>query len=889
MFFAKFRKPLIDSHFVVKEDLIMKLSDIEKTKVLLVNAPAGYGKSSFVSYWLDRQNQPYSWISIEKKDDHFRVFLEYFVKSLDQNVPGLFKKVEEIFQSTNLPQLEVICQELLNHLEINSYRFNLILDDFHLIKNKDIHELISCFIKYKPDNIRLVLISRELPELNLSEFFLKGELVQITQKDLGFNIENINSLLKKNELTGWSNSEVEKLHILSEGWILGINLILKGKKSNSENQNLKYFLDSNLDFFNENFLTEQLKGIDARLLEFLLVCSIPEQFDFELANKIGKEILNLTETETNLFFSELKQFNLFFIGLDGESNLVKIHHLFKNYFYNKLRKQFEKEKVRKVYQVICEWYIDNNAVEDSIHYALEGELYEYAARLIIQNRFFEINENRLWKLDSWVKALPEGLRISRPELILSQLPTLIEEFKIQEVVYSINLCERLLEGQEGTELFAELAIYKSFLSTWIFTDPQKALKEFEIAKKIYLKNDVFLARYCFYRSVSLFFLGKKEEAIRELEEEILKCSWNMKGQLQKIRIYLELLDAKFLEAKSLAFEKNQTFGKSEGPYQKGWTNYTLGNILLQIGDVEKSIQFFSELLENKWQILQRLVVDTFSGLAISYSLKGDNQIAQKYLDDLKVYLSENDLNHFFHFHESTEARICLYNRENSVLNWSENFNAPIHLGEFHFLIESPFLTCQRVKICLGSQNQVLDGIKNLNVLKTELSKFNINYHELDILLLLAIGYSKIGEPNESENFIKLALEEVRISNQMRAFFELRKELVQVKDFFTKSEFGNEIFSKINSFKLNQTQETLAYSINHTHSISKKAGIIFSITEREMEIINAAAKGLRNKEIAELLNVSPETVKSHLKNIFKKLGTNNRTELLNFVHESSLNN
>ena len=172
--------------------LIEKLNNnYQKNALTLVSAPAGYGKSYLVSCWLNESNIPYGWISLSEDDNDLRTFLEYLVAAVKKVSPGKLEKTSDLLQAAELPPLSVITNTLINELDEIEKEFVLVLDDYHLIKEKKIHDLIDGLLQYPPDNMLLCIITRRDPPLKIGSLRAYNRMSEIRMEDLSFTIQEI--------------------------------------------------------------------------------------------------------------------------------------------------------------------------------------------------------------------------------------------------------------------------------------------------------------------------------------------------------------------------------------------------------------------------------------------------------------------------------------------------------------------------------------------------------------------------------------------------------------------------------------------------------------------------------------------------------------------------
>jgi LuxR family transcriptional regulator, maltose regulon positive regulatory protein len=167
------------------------LRSFQKTPLTLVCAPAGYGKSNLVSSWLSNSNVPYGWISLDENDNNIHIFLDYFVASLENIFPGKLHRFNQMLSAVKLPPLDELINVIINELDEVGKNFVLVLDDYQVINNKEIHSFINRLLQFPPENLHLCITTRTDPQLNIGSLRAYNRMHEIRLKDLAFDLEEI--------------------------------------------------------------------------------------------------------------------------------------------------------------------------------------------------------------------------------------------------------------------------------------------------------------------------------------------------------------------------------------------------------------------------------------------------------------------------------------------------------------------------------------------------------------------------------------------------------------------------------------------------------------------------------------------------------------------------
>ena len=225
LFKTKITPPLVQPNSLFRPSLILSLEEAFRNgrKLALLSAPAGYGKTTLLSQWLEREEHSAAWFSIDERDDQAPRFFRYWIAAisvLEESVSPTFQKV---FQAPQFhPQMLV--EKLIQHLqELPNEKLIFIFDDFQHIRQKKILESIDFLIRHLPVNVFLIVSTREDPILPLPVLRAKGEMVELRQKDFCLNEQESLQLLQKTEGIAVGPEDLKRFMENTEGWITGLH------------------------------------------------------------------------------------------------------------------------------------------------------------------------------------------------------------------------------------------------------------------------------------------------------------------------------------------------------------------------------------------------------------------------------------------------------------------------------------------------------------------------------------------------------------------------------------------------------------------------------------------------------------------------------------------
>ena len=281
---TKLNRPKISSDFLKRPHLLEKLEKNRHLPLILLSAPTGYGKSILVSQWLEQQGNDYCWLSLDESMSDSSTFITYFAKMLEIASSSEMPRMKNLDQEYYLLTWETIISLIINRINELNEPIRLILDDYHLIRNQEIHQLISAIINENISHFHLVIITRRDPPLQLRELRLYQKMLEIRQRDLRFDENEINALLGMKATKSFNKDEIKELIDRTEGWILGIRMILMARsytEAEVEKVPFDYLtndLDILIDHIGHNFDPEFFRRVQ--------LCALCDQFNSELIDSI---------------------------------------------------------------------------------------------------------------------------------------------------------------------------------------------------------------------------------------------------------------------------------------------------------------------------------------------------------------------------------------------------------------------------------------------------------------------------------------------------------------------------------------------------------------------------------------------------------------------------
>lgn len=407
---TKLHVPAIGHELVHRAALLDALSVGRRRKLTLLSAPAGWGKTTLLAQWAlaAEKDQRFGWLSLDRSDNDPVWFWMYVVAALQTVNPGVGTRAVELLAMGADP-VQVVLPTLLNDLDTIAGPMVLILDDYHLVVNRTVHEQMEFVIGRMPANLHLVLATRSDPTLPLARLRASGDLVEMRSDDLRFEAAETGQLL--NLLLGLELAEqdVELLHRRTEGWAAGLYLAalsLAGRPDVSAF--IKTFAGDNRHIV-DYLMAEVLDRQPTQLLKFLLRTSVLGRLSGALCDAL------LETSGSASVLAKIDQENLFLVPLDTSRRWYRYHHLFGELLRAELERT-EPDLVATLHRRAAAWFEAEGLVDEAVRHMVAGGDMVGAAELIAADWVSEFNGGGLSTVSGWLDLLPSETVSRDPRL-----------------------------------------------------------------------------------------------------------------------------------------------------------------------------------------------------------------------------------------------------------------------------------------------------------------------------------------------------------------------------------------------------------------------------------------------------------------------------------------
>jgi LuxR family transcriptional regulator, maltose regulon positive regulatory protein len=585
----KLRAPIPRHEQVIRPRLLELLGNLSDSRITLVSAPAGYGKTTLLAQWLQAGGAGLSvaWISLDEQDNDPVRLWRHIVEALHLVAP------KEDFGAHVLAEMSVTGRRLIetslpmviNRLAELPHQVVLVLDDYQFVTEDDCHASVAFFVEHLPANAHLVLSSRTDPPLPLGRWLARGEMKEIRTEDLAFLEDEAGCLLNEKMGLNVRTDDLSVLHERTEGWPAGIYLAsLTLRMREDKHAFIASYGGTNryvVDLLGE----EVLAGLHEEVREFLIMTSVLEKMTGPLCDAVvGRE-------DSGMLLRELARSNLFVVPLDEHGEWYRYHHLFSELLLYEL-KSSQPDLVSTLRKRASVWLEGAGFVEGAIRQAIAAKDLELVGVLITRHWYAYVSAGQTATVEGWLESLSEGPTAHDAAVLLVRAWICILSGRSEDGERLLTLAESIpYEGPlpDGTaSVEAGVAILRAVFGLGGIRNTLQAAR-----RAIALESEQTSQRAALIRfglGSSLYLSGERSQA-RKLLEDVVELTRTRQPLLHMVSLsYLSIVatdEVRLEEAESLARQAGTLvvrFGL-QGVPQSSWVPIALGYVLAKQGEM----------------------------------------------------------------------------------------------------------------------------------------------------------------------------------------------------------------------------------------------------------------------------------------------------------------
>jgi LuxR family maltose regulon positive regulatory protein len=919
---TKFFIPSFSHALISRPRLTKLLHENMQYRLTLISAPAGFGKTTLLSTWV-RSLPPgtphVAWLSLDENDNELIRFWEYVFTAFSRQRPGVFTPLLDALQEPNPPPIQYILQNFINCLVDTAEQFLLILDDYHLIIDKEIQSSFLYLVEHMPASLHIILGTRVDPTLSLPLLRARGYIREIRTDQLRCTNEEaitfFHQVMNVNLPEEIILSAIERV----EGWMVGLQLLGLSLQGGTEPEHLLEEVSGSqryiLDYLTEEVLRRQPEDVQ----KFLLFTSILVQLNGSLCDAVMEK----QDSQSRLEY--LERSNLFIVSLDQRRRWYRYHALFAEALRYRLE-QTEGDLLSVLHHRASRWYAEHNALTEAILHAFSAHEWEWAATLIERLPFsvaWGTKTDELILLRHWLEQLPAEVVYARPRLCLAcaeimrtvASPAILENWlDTAETVLTASLAQLQTDiseagqgfsdtaRQEAQNLLGEVIAYRAHLRSY-GEYGEDALQLCQQALALLSKQNYLVRAEVASTLLQAYYYSAANDAVAACHNgleagRLAQIAGNFTLELfyKGITTYYMSGAGRLHDAERLARQAMLLGMKQDAPMRPEvvWSYIFLANILREWNQLDEALQLVSQGISlSKQSGMFGFFICGYAVLMQVHLSRGDFAAAYSALQQVDHYCSQANENLVLHLRALytviDQSRLWIAHGElEKAALWAEDISKEERDG-MPFVHEREETARARILLVQYQPEFALTLLQPVLTRATAGKRWD---HVIEICLLQAQAYQMKSQRQEALEALAVAVHLGEPEGYIRRFVDEGEPIAHLLLALRNQWQGQRstiayLDMLLSAFSATGIEVKPIEDHRDKPHIQAQEQLIDPLSARELEVLQLLAQGASNQVIADELVVTTTTVKRHVSHILMKLNVSNRVQAIVRARELGL--
>ncbi len=890
---TKLRVPGLRPGFIPRPWLVHRLDSDLKQGLVLVCAPAGFGKTGLLAEWASHGRRPFAWLSLDAADNDPTRFWRHVVAALDRARPGIGVQVGPLLGPPPPTSFESLVTALINEFDTrhDEDEVPLVLDDYHMIDAPVVHSALTFLLEHLPTGLRLVLAGRSDPPLPLARLRARGQLAELRADELRFAPDEAAALLGEVTGGGLPDAAVRMLTTRTEGWAAGLQLAGLSLRGQADPTHFAAKFNGSHRYILDYLAGEVIEQLSDQVRTFLLETSVLERLSGELCDAVtgradGQEMLE-----------GIERAGLFLVPLDEVRGWWRYHDLFAELLRARLRHE-RPGHASGLHRNAATWCEAHGLADEAVHHALHADDTAWAAHMIERHFDEMFRRGDQATVHGWLSELPPALVQSRPRLCLAQAwmallssnmgaaepqldaaqrtraPADEEPFEpsvgkpaswLANVPAASTLGRAWLAYSHGdateTAAFAAMALAELGPDDWML----ESLTWWQLGLAEWLRGSLEEAEQAFISSIAQW---------RAADERSLAVrGYYHLGQVQCAQGRLDAAVGTHRQALEITAPRGVSTMSTAGMGYVG-----MAGVAYQRGELDAALRYVTEGIAHCRQLTYtQPLAAGLATLAWIRQATGDPAGAMEAIGEAEQLTSGIAVADLFNPVPAQWARLRLAQGDIvAAAHWTNTRGLSAD-DEPSYYREPEYLVVVRLLLAQDLPGPALALLEKMLAATPRSCAGSI----IEIQALQALALAARGAENTALDVLANALALARGPGYVRVFADEGAPMSALLHRLIAAQQGQHVIRHVPLGYLARVLQALS-QIHVVQGSGPSAatavpGLVEQLTSREGDVLSLLVAGRSNRQIADELVVSVHTVKKHLTHIFGKLGAVNRTE------------
>jgi LuxR family maltose regulon positive regulatory protein len=882
---TKIQRPRVGRRLVARPRLVEQLNPPNSLTFIL--APAGYGKTTLLSTWLETCHMPTAWLSLDEHDNDLAVFVTGLAEALQSVLPADLDNTLTALNGITLPPPKVLARTFLKDLVLLQPDFILVLDDYHAILDRAIHDLMSELVSHLPQTVHLVIASRYDPPFLLAGLRARGHVTELRGGDLRFTPPEAGQFLAQTMALSLDEQTISALAAKTEGWPAGLRLAALSLRQQQPLALLT--LDSlghNL-YIMEYLAAEVLSQLPLSVQEFLIKTSILDQ----LCRPLCEAVTGMVDLTFNgqPILEWLERADFFLVAVDDQRHWYRCHQLFRQLVRDRLEQQYGPAEIAALQLRASAWFADNGYLDEALHLALAGNDLAAAVRIIAQHRQDLMNRGQWQREDRWLYLFPREVIDEQPHLLLLEVWLKFTRQQLGEAAVLLDRVEALLPGlspEIGVPLQGEVNCWRSGLLYWSgdfahsITTAQQALEE--------------IPPQCRYlRGYARVFLSGGYVASGDLTRAF--ATLYAPGEPDQGHDYQQFLIglACFIhwitaDLAGLGQAARQVLA-DDTPADRAaivtWQQFYLGAHYYQRNELAAAEKYLEPLVAQPYLAQANCFLNSAVLLARIRQRQGQPEEAQQIAQFITSFALETNSQVVLLGARAFQAELAWrQDRLAEASQWAAQWGTFRRVTlTFPF---APPLVLARILIAQDTPASRQQARELLTEMDDYYGSIHFTTIRISVLALLALLHSAEGDEQQALAALSRSIALAEPGGFIRLFVDLGTALKPLlQKLAQRSVSPRYLADLLAAFEAEGARPAVEQQ-PRTEPVSSGSTLL---TNREQDVLELLARRYTDKEIAEALVISPKTVSNHIEHLSGKFGVHGRRAIVAAAKQQGLLN